>query len=81
MNVGQCVSPALRSPCGHRAGETPCPTFMVPLQVAVNVEALHERRAVRLAGPSKSLWAPGRRDALPYVHGPIAGGGQRGGSP
>ena len=42
MNVGQCVSPALRSPCGRRAGETRCPTFMVPLQVAVNVEALHE---------------------------------------
>ncbi len=36
------------------------------------LRTLHERRAARLACPPKSFCAPGRRDALPYVHGPNA---------
>ena len=50
MNVGQRVSPAPRSPSARRAGETHCPTFMVPMQVAANVGAAQERGLELSAG-------------------------------
>ncbi len=56
MNVGQCVSPAPQNPSAPWAGETRCPTFMVPLRVAASVGAFHNRaRDTRPCQPSSDF--------------------------
>ena len=68
---------------GRPLGGNPKPEIRDPKQIRIPETRMsfHERRAVRLPCPSKSLRALGRRDALPYVHGPIASRRQREGFP